>query len=151
MPSKVNKETVLAYTQSGFQTDVGTRYDWRSFHTESSDMLTLQLTQSLFHSGKFSTKAKGLMQIQDSGALSVNPQDAQQLGIQQGDQVTVSNSLGQVQVKARLLDRVPMGVAFFPEHFDEEIRSLFSIEIDPSTGVPYGKLTQVRVAPVSAL
>ena len=88
------------------------------------------------------------MQIQDSGALSLNPQDAQQLGIQQGDVVTVSNSHGQVQVKVRLLDRVPLGVAFFPEHFDQEIRSLFTVQLDPSTGVPYGKLTKVRVASV---
>ncbi len=148
MPAQVNKETVLAYTQVGFQTDVGTRYDWQSFHHESSNMLTLELRQSLFHSGKFSTKARGLMQIQDSGALSLNPQDAQNLGIQQGDVVTVSNSHGQVQVKVRLLDRVPLGVAFFPEHFDQEIRSLFTVQLDPSTGVPYGKLTKVRVASV---
>ena len=88
------------------------------------------------------------MQVQDSGVLSLNPQDAQNLGIQQGDQVMVSNSLGHVQVKTTLLDRVPMGVAFFPEHFDEDIRCLFSVEVDSSTGVPYGKLTQVRVASV---
>ena len=148
MPAKVNNETVLAYTQEGFQTDVGARYDWRSFQTESSNMLTLQLTQSLFHSGKFSKKAKGLMQVQDSGALALNPQEAQNLGIQEGAVVKVSNSQGHVEVKVKLLDRVPLGVAFFPEHFDEDIRILFPVEIDPSTGVPYGKVTHVHVAPV---
>jgi predicted molibdopterin-dependent oxidoreductase YjgC len=45
----------------------------------------------------------------------------------------------------KLADRVPAGLAFFPEHFDQDARRLLSVSIDPATKVPYYKSAQVKV------
>ena len=105
----------------------------------------LAVTQSLYHSGKFSTRAKGLLRVQDKGVLSMNPEDAERLGIEDGGAVKLSNSQGQFETPVKFLDRVPEGVLIFPEHFDQEIRRLFRVTVDPQTGVPYSKLTRVKV------
>ena len=107
--------------------------------------LTLVVGQTLFHSGKLSTRSKGLLQIQATGALGLNPADAGRLGIADGDCVRLSNGLGQMTTTVKLLDRVPEGLALFPEHFDEDARRLLSVSTDPQTQVPYFKTTQVKV------
>ena len=144
-PPRIKDEVVDRYLQEGFKTDVEVRYAFEQENTQPDEMLTLASVQSLFHSGKFSTRAKGLLQIQASGFLNVNPVDATRLGLADGDPVRLSNTRGEATTKVKLLDRVPVGVAFFPEHFDQNIRGLFSLETDPQTRVPYFKLTRVRV------
>jgi formate dehydrogenase alpha subunit len=38
------------------------------------------------------------------------------------------------------------GSCFFPEHFNEPpVKDLMSVEIDPTTGVPYFKSTRVNI------
>jgi formate dehydrogenase alpha subunit len=106
---------------------------------------TLLLSQTLFHSGKLSTRAKGLLQVQASAFLAMNPQDAARHGIAEGDIVRVVNDRGAAAAPAKLLDRVPEGLVVFPEHFDEDVRRLLSVSIDPQTGVPYYKSTLVSV------
>jgi len=45
----------------------------------------------------------------------------------------------------KLLDRVPEGLALFPEHFAEDAQRLLSLSTDPYTGVPSYRTTQVKV------
>jgi formate dehydrogenase alpha subunit len=41
------------------------------------------------------------------------------------------------------------GCCFFPEHFNEPpVKDLMSVEVDPVTGVPSFKLTQVTIEKV---
>jgi formate dehydrogenase alpha subunit len=103
------------------------------------------MQQSLFHSGKYSTRAKGLLQIQSTGALAVNPADAGSLGIVDGNSVRLSTQQGQMTTTVKLLDRIPEGLAVFPEHFDRDLRRLLSVTADPQTGVPYCKSAKVRI------
>ncbi len=109
---------------------------------------TLVVGQSLFHSGKFSTHAKGLLQIQAMGTLLVSPGDAHRLGVADGDHVRLANGLGQVTVPLKVADRVPEGIVFFPEHFDREMRRLLNVTADPKTGVPCYKTAQVQIQKV---
>jgi formate dehydrogenase alpha subunit len=104
------------------------------------------LTQTLFHSGKLSTKAKGLLQVQAAGFLAMNPADASGLGIAEGDRVRVFNDCGEMATPVKLLDRVPIGVALFPDHFDRDARRLLRVSIDPVTKVPYFRTATVRIA-----
>jgi formate dehydrogenase alpha subunit len=145
VPPMPNVEQVNHYVQSGFQEDLTSRYTLSDRVEQGADSLILAVTQSLYHSGKFSTRAKGLLRVQDKGVLSMSPVDAERLGVEEGGTVTLSNSGGQIETPVKLLDRVPEGVLFFPEHFDEEIRRLFRMTIDPQTAVPYYKLTRVKV------
>jgi len=45
----------------------------------------------------------------------------------------------------KLLDRVPEGLALFPEHFAEDARRLLCVSTDQQTGVPSYRSTQVKV------
>ncbi|WP_447968865.1 NADH-quinone oxidoreductase subunit NuoG [Nitrospira sp. M1] len=147
LPPTVCPETISHYLQEGYRQDVHTRYQLSGPH--DPHMFVLNVGQSLFHSGKFSTRAKGLLRIQDHGVLNMNPEDAERLGIACGSHVRVSNAQGQVTTTVKLLDRLPAGVLFFPEHFDEDIRQLLVVSIDEHTQVPYYKCTFVTVGNVS--
>ncbi|NKB82108.1 MAG: NADH-quinone oxidoreductase subunit NuoG [Nitrospirales bacterium] len=138
-------DVVQQYLQEGFAHGLATRYVCTQDQPASDTPFLLASTQSLFHSGKFSTRSKGLLQIQSSGAIMLNPSDAKKLGIASGDSVCVSNAHGAVTTIARVLNRIPPDVACFPEHFDQDIRCLFELHIDKESHVPYSKLTWVRL------
>ena len=86
-----------------------------------------------------------MLQIQSTGSLAVNPADAGRLGLADGSRVRLSNQLGEMTTTVKLLDRIPDGLAVFPEHFDQDLRRLLSVTADPQTGVPYYKSTKVKI------
>jgi predicted molibdopterin-dependent oxidoreductase YjgC len=148
VPPMANVEQVNRYVQSGFREDLISRFRLADKVARKTEDLILVVTQSLYHSGKFSTRAKGLLRVQDKGVLRMSPMDADRLGLIEGGKVKLFNTQGQVEVSVTLLDRVPEGVIVFPEHFDEEIRCLLRVTLDPQTAVPYFKLTRVTAEKV---
>ncbi len=144
LPAQPIPSAIARYVTADYQRDIATRYQLPA-HQLEPDQITLLVSQSLFHSGKFSKKAKGLLQVEASGKVYVHPEEAARRGIDEGDSVKVSNSLGEVILSVGLRERIPRGVAVFPEHFDEEIRRLLPYTIDPETQVPYCKLVPVRI------
>jgi formate dehydrogenase alpha subunit len=149
-PPRPDQAAVDRYLREGYAEDLGERYALAGSRFEvrgsgEEQTFTLLLAQSLFHSGKFSTRSKGLLQVQESGALALNPTDAERLGVVAGDRVRVTNALGEMNTTVKLLDRVPEGLAVFPEHFDQEARRLLSVTTDPTTRVPYYKSTRVKI------
>ncbi|MEC4681176.1 MAG: NADH-quinone oxidoreductase subunit NuoG [Nitrospirota bacterium] len=144
LPAQPDSSAIARYLAADYQRDVATRYQLPE--TDSTDEAThiiLQVSQSLFHSGKFSLKAKGLMQVEATGKLYLHPEDAARRGLSEGDIVKVSNSLGEVVTPIGLRERIPQGVVVFPEHFDQEMRQLLPYSVDPETQVPYCKITRV--------
>lgn len=149
-PPKVDHATIERYLAEGFAADLASRYRLSGEGREARDggkdgTLTLVLTQSLFHSGKLSTRSKDLMQIQSGGALSMNPADAGKRGLSDGDRIRVSTAQDSMTTTVKLADRVPKGVALFPEHFDEEAKALVDWSVDPATKTPYFKSAQVKI------
>ena len=147
-PPNVCEETVAQYVAAGFREDLG-RYTLDSPGAAPDGAMTLQVVQSLYHSGKYSTRAKGLMEIEGQGFLYVNAREARRLGIEEGHAVRLSNDSAAATVSVKLNDRVPDGVAWFPEHFDQSVRALFSLKVDPQTHVPAWKVTTVNVGKVA--
>ena len=145
IPPKVDEQTVVQYVTSGFKEDVDQRYALDESPAAPEGMMTLRLVQSLYHSGKYSTRAKGLMEIEGEGTLQINSREARRLGIDEGQAVRLANDSGQATVSVKLNDRVPDAVAWFPEHFDQSVRALFSLNIDPQTNVPVWKMAHVTV------
>ena len=143
LPAQPDSSSIARYVTVDYQRDMATRYQLPTNTTETEE-ITLQVSQSLFHSGKFSRKAKGLLQVEDRGKIYLHPEEAARRGVGEGDTVKVSNSLGEVIVPVGLRERIPQGVAVFPEHFDEEVRRLLPYSIDPETQVPYYKVARVH-------
>jgi predicted molibdopterin-dependent oxidoreductase YjgC len=149
-PPRPNSAVVNEYVQSGYAEDVTNRYrvsgEGRGPRGErDGQSFTLVLSQSLFHSGKFSTRAKGLLDVEADGKLALNSIDADKLNITEGDRVRVVNTRGEMTTIATLRDRLPEGLVTFPEHFDEQALSLMPLTIDDRTGVPYYRAASVQI------
>jgi NADH-quinone oxidoreductase chain G len=144
-PARPDAAVVERYLAEGAARDLATRYRLAPADHAVAAELSLWLAQSLFHSGKLSTRAKGLLEIQAGASLALNSGDAARLGVAEGDRVRVSNDGGELVTTVRVLGRVPAGLAVAPEHFDAEARRLVPMAADPETGVPNIKSAQVKV------
>jgi predicted molibdopterin-dependent oxidoreductase YjgC len=145
IPPSVDPAAVDRYVNEGYCRDLTTRYTLPARDVRQEGMVQLGLVQSLFHSGKLSTYSKGLLQIEPSGFLLMNPVDAARFGLNTGDRVRLSNSRGEFTTTAKVLDRVPEGLAWFPDHFAQDALRLFDCVVDPDTKVPSFRTVSVSV------
>jgi formate dehydrogenase alpha subunit len=99
-----------------------------------------------FHTGTMTRKVAGLNIIEPEGVLEICPQDASQLGIAQGDEVKVSSRRGQVITKAKITDKLPLGLVFMAFHFAESAANILTNpKLDPISKIPELKVAAVKV------
>ncbi|SFD64550.1 nitrate reductase [Pseudoalteromonas denitrificans] len=83
--------------------------------------------------------------------LSLNPIQAEKLGIKTGDLVTTSSNTGNVILSALLTDHIRLGEAFAPIHWNKQyasnatISNLYSAITDPISGQPESKQTAIKI------
>jgi len=108
---------------------------------------SLTMGQLLYHSGKLSTQASGLIKIApNTGKLRMNAQDMERLGLSDGGRVKVSSAHGALQMGVQVDPALLPGACFFPEHFNEPpVKDLMAVEVDRVTGVPSFKQTAVSI------
>jgi predicted molibdopterin-dependent oxidoreductase YjgC len=145
----VDPVAVDRYVTEGYRHDLATRYTLPERAVRQEGTVQLGLVQNLFHSGKLSTRSKGLLQIEPSGYLQMNPVDAARFALGTGDQVRLSNKRGQFTTTVKVFDRVPEGLAWFPDHFAQEALPLFDCVIDPDTKVPSFRTAAVSVMKIT--
>ena len=144
-PATVDSPTMERYLAGGFSENLADRY--RPENAGRAEW-TLRMGQTLFHSGKMSTMAKGLLEIQKEGRLYMNPADFERLGLHAGDIVRLTSDAGEATVGVSPLGRFPEGMVYFPESFREPLAPLLRVTPDPVTGVPYHKVQHIRVQKV---
>jgi formate dehydrogenase major subunit len=85
-------------------------------------------------------------------SLDISPEDAERLGILDGDPVRVTSRRGSVVAPARLDRTLRSGLVFMTFHFQDEVRvnQLTIDETDPKSGTAEFKACAVRVDPVRA-
>jgi len=115
-----------------------------------SAVMTLLLSQSLFHSGKLSRRASELERIEPEGRLQLNPSDAERLGVEDGDMVRLRRFSGdssvEVVVPAVRRPKLSPGFCRFPVHFPEAgVKELVDWSVDPVTQAPYFRSGRVWV------
>jgi formate dehydrogenase major subunit len=83
-------------------------------------------------------------------SLDISPEDADQLGIMDGDPVRVTSRRGSVVAPARIDRSLRAGLVFMTLHFQDEVRTnLLTIdETDPKSGTAEFKACAVRVEPI---
>jgi len=138
------------YLNNGFAQEAQARYDGKLRRDPSADTadypFTLVLGQILYHSGKYSTQAEGLMKIYNKALLQIGPADAERLQLAAGDKVVLRSPSGEVEVGIEIQPRLPAGVVFFPEHFNTPpVKDLIAAELDPITRVIYHKQGPVGI------
>ncbi len=78
----------------------------------------------------------------------MNPEDAESLGVLDGDEVRVTSVRGSITVGVRVTERVMKGTVFMTFHFAESpANSLTSPVRDPVSGMPGLKATPVNIKP----
>jgi predicted molibdopterin-dependent oxidoreductase YjgC len=72
---------------------------------------------ALYHSGTVSTRAKGPQAVVSAGYVEFGREDAKALQLKDGDLVKVAGNGVELQLKAKVGNRLPKGVLFAPYHF----------------------------------
>jgi formate dehydrogenase alpha subunit len=151
IPPKVDAAAVERYVAGGYRQDLAARYTLAAPRAKADGRAwQMRLTQSLFHSGKLSTRAKGLLQLEEQAVVRMNRGEAVHLNIADGDRIRVSNSRGELTTTVKLVERVPPGTVWFPDHFAQQASGLFECSIDPVTKVPYFRCADITITRLEA-
>jgi predicted molibdopterin-dependent oxidoreductase YjgC len=99
-----------------------------------------------YHTGTMSRRSRVLHDRVPHGAVELNPEDAEKLGVCAGDLVRVESRRGQIEIPADVTDRVPRGTLFLTFHFAEHPANALTIAaLDPIAKIPEYKVSAARV------
>ena len=134
------------YFSNGYVQDAGPRYAING-KEKTQRPFGLRMTQLLYHSGKLSTQASGLIKISpNTQKLSMGQEDLKNIGIASGERIRLTSDQGTLEMVVVENTSLMPGTCTVPEHFnDPPVKDLMTRQIDSITGVPYFKLTHVTV------
>ncbi len=99
-----------------------------------------------YHTRTMTGVSPSLQKEAEQNYMEMNPFDAAELGIEEGEAVKVVSRRGEIQIKARLTFGVGRQVLFIPFHFVEGAANvLTNTAIDPVAKIPEFKVGAVRV------
>jgi formate dehydrogenase alpha subunit len=99
-----------------------------------------------FHTGTMTRRAEKLNQEVSEAYVEMHPVDAQQIGLNGKKKVKVSSRRGEIELLARVTDRIKPGVVFIPFHFAEAAaNALTNSAFDPVAKIPEYKVCAVKV------
>lgn len=109
-------------------------------------MLTTGRVVAHYHTGTMTRRCWGLNGAEPEGFLEVNPKDAENLNIEDGDEISVTTRRGSLITKAQVTTRVPQGLTFITFHFSESPGNILTNSAaDPISGTPEYKVCSVKV------
>lgn len=108
-----------------------------------------------WHTRTKTGRAPALHEAAPSAFVSINRQDAERLGILDGDTIRVVSRRGTVIAPAKVGDVVPPGVVFVPFHYGElgenhSANNLMAKMWDPVSKQPIQKIAAVRIERIQA-
>jgi formate dehydrogenase alpha subunit len=113
--------------------------------------LTLTTGRIMFHyhTGTMSRRSEKLNNEVPEAYVELHPDDAKQLGLGRDPRVRVSSRRGEIELVARVTDRIMPSVVFIPFHFAEAAaNALTNSAFDPVAKIPEYKVCAVRVEEV---
>jgi formate dehydrogenase major subunit len=103
-----------------------------------------------WHTGSMTRRSFALNAIQPDAHVFLNPDDAAEMGVGEGDFVRVTSRRGSIELSARISHRDTPGTCFIPFHFREAAANVLTIdEIDPHGKIPEFKFCAVKVEPAN--
>ncbi len=103
-----------------------------------------------YHTGTMTQRTSALEVAYPDEYLEINSFDAEKLGVCDGDKVKVTSHRGNVEVAARITDKVTPGMVFTSFHYPEvAINKLTNPARDPIAKIPELKVCAVKVEKVS--
>jgi formate dehydrogenase alpha subunit len=113
--------------------------------------MTLTTGRMMFHwhTGTQTRRTRALDTEVPTGMVELNPEDAERLGIHDGQMVEVSSRRGTIHIPAEVTEKVQPGVVFIPFHFAECAANLLTNPaLDPVAKIPEFKVCAVSVEPI---
>ena len=99
-----------------------------------------------FHTGTLTRREEGLNELVPEERVEVNHQDAERLGLRDGDWVRLTSRRGSIVARAKVGDVVAPGTVFVTFHFWEAPgNALTNPALDPVAKIPELKVCAVRV------
>jgi formate dehydrogenase (NADP+) alpha subunit len=134
------------YFSTEYAQEVGPRYCMNG-KGKAHRSFGLRMIQLIYHSGKLSTQAAGLIEISPNRKnLNMGTEDLKNLGLSSGDRIRLTSDQGSLGMTVREDTTLMPGTCSVPEHFnDPPVKDLMPLQVDSTTGVPYFKLTHVTV------
>jgi formate dehydrogenase alpha subunit len=104
-----------------------------------------------FHTGTMSRNSAILVKITNEAFVEMNPNDASNYNIKDGEIVSVSTRRGSIRIKARISKRPKANVVFIPFHFYEAAANVLTIDaLDPTCKIPEYKVCACKIEKINA-
>ncbi len=99
-----------------------------------------------YHTSTMTARSKSINEFVSEDTLRINPADASDLGVADGDKIKVASRRGEIEVKAELTDTVGKGVVFMTFHFsDSPVNKLTNCVVCPTAKIPEFKVSAVKI------
>jgi predicted molibdopterin-dependent oxidoreductase YjgC len=103
-----------------------------------------------WHTGTMTRRSQGLDAREPVATVEVNPADAAELGVGDGDLVRITSRRNAMLISVRISDRVARHQVFVPFHFREAAANLLTNPVlEPHAKMAALKVCAVRLEPVS--
>jgi formate dehydrogenase major subunit len=103
-----------------------------------------------WHTGSMTRRSYALDAIAPRPLVFIHPQDAADLGLEDGGMARVTSRRGTIELEVKVSHREARGNCFIPFHFREAAANLLTIdEIDPVGKIPEFKFCAVRIEPAA--
>jgi formate dehydrogenase major subunit len=128
--------------------------DWISAGGSGDDDYPMYLTTGRvlyqYHTGTMTMKTDGLNERAPESFVEITRGDAQGMGIEEGDQVTVASRRGKIQARVSISRKAVDGTVFIPFHFAQAAANkLTNAALDPICGIPEFKVCAVKLSKVA--
>jgi formate dehydrogenase major subunit len=88
-----------------------------------------------------------LNELEPHAFVGLHPEDAKELGIEEGQFVRVASRRGEVTLRVRIDSIESPGAVFMPFHFREAAANLLTLDtLDPDGKIPEFKFCAVKVS-----
>ena len=124
----------------------GVEYEPPAELTTDEFPLLLTTGRMLHHYNIMTRHSRNLDALRPHELAEVNPADAGELGVGEGDQVRVTSRRGSIVTRITVTDRVPPGTVFMTFHYAESpVNELTNSAYDPITKTAEFKVSAVRL------
>jgi anaerobic selenocysteine-containing dehydrogenase len=114
-------------------------------------MLTTGRIYVHYHTGTMTRRSPSLHKEVEEGFAEINPKQAKELGIIEGERIKVFSRRGQIEIKADLSERMERNTIFIPFHFVESAANrLTNPAFDSIAKIPELKVCAVKIEKVDS-
>jgi formate dehydrogenase major subunit/formate dehydrogenase alpha subunit len=100
-----------------------------------------------YHTGTMTMKTEGLNDRVPESFVEITRGDARNMGIEDGDRVTIASRRGEIQARVSISGKAVDGTVFIPFHFAQAAaNTLTNAALDPISGIPEYKVCAVKLS-----